>query len=742
MRTPALYALIFFAGGILLAVNTELPAMIYLGVAVIAAALAVIVYLTGKALISRALICAAMVAGGAFLTELQSAEFPSNHISRFASASQIMTVTGTVVSEPDIRPDKTFLTVEVDSLRYRERAIPSCGRLRLQVQEPTTAFGYRDRIMFTGYMNLPQSGRNPGAFDYRRYLAIRQISAIVTINSASRITILQSGGSEPFVRGVITPVREYIASVFEHYLPAEQAAVMKGFLIGDVRYISRDVYQRFKDTGTLHVLAASGANVAYVISALFLGIRLFRLARQYRVYLLIAGVVVFSFLAYNQPSVVRASVMAVVTLIGVALYRDTNWVNNISVAGLIILAFRPLYLYDLGFQLSFGAAFALILFMPALERFLPRPQGILKKSGRYFLLILNGSVVAQLGVIPVLIYNFHTVPLVSFLANLVVVPLVGISTTLGIILVFLSAIPVVSTLLGTVLTLSLKLTLTSIDYFYALPIPQLRLAAPHILLIICYYLGLQIIFSSIMKRRLAALFPVLLLVCLNTLVWKDVIAGENPRTEVTFLDTRDMTTVFIKEPDGTSTLINGGGADVSTNRGETTVLPFLLAKGVSHLDEVRVTTDGAGNRESIRSVMAGLRQRWPGDGDRTADDLDLDEMIAATDSLPILYSGDFTIALLAGEVPVQNLNNLPPNVQVLAADWRYLKQSEFAGFLKLLHVETLILTNYPSYYTAREPLRLLRESMPESEIYSVLESGGIVVSIYTDGYRVSATANR
>ena len=253
-----------------------------------------------------------------------------------------MTVTGIVVSEPDIRPTKTYLTVQVDSLQYRDRAIASCGNLRLQIQAPTSAFGYRDRIKFTGYVNLPFSGRNPGAFDYRRYLAIRQISATVTLPSADRITLLQSGASEPFVRTIVTPVRDYISSVFERFLPSEQAAVMKGFLIGDVRNISSEVYQRFKDTGTLHVLAASGANVAYVVTTLLLFIRLFRLPRQYRIYLLIAGVVIFSFLAYNQPSVVRAAVMAIVTLIGMALYRDTNWLNNISVAGLVILVFRPL----------------------------------------------------------------------------------------------------------------------------------------------------------------------------------------------------------------------------------------------------------------------------------------------------------------------------------------------------------------------------------------------------------------
>jgi competence protein ComEC len=741
MRTPALYALIFFAGGILLATNTALPAMAYLGVAVLASALAIIGYLLEKTATSRAAICLAVLSTGAFLTELQSADFPSNHISHFAGADKFMTVTALVVSEPDIRPTKTFLTVQVDSLQYRDRIIAACGNLRLQIQAPTAAFGYRDRIKFAGYVNQPFSGRNPGAFDYRRYLAIRQISATVTVPSTDRITLLESGADEPFVRSIVIPVRDYISSVFERSLPSEQAAVMKGFLIGDVRNISREIYQRFKDTGTLHVLAASGANVGYVIATLLLVFRLFRLPRRYRIYLLIAGVVVFSFLAYNQPSVVRASVMAIITLIGMALYRDTNWLNNISMAGLVILVFRPLYLFDLGFQLSFGAAFALILFMPVCEKWMPKPTGIIHKATRYFLMIFYGSIVAQLGVMPILIYNFHTVPLVSFLANLVIVPLVGVATTLGIVLVFLSAIPMVSTLFAEVLVITLRLTLSSIDYFHALPISQLRLGAPSLLAIIGYYLALQLVFSFVSRKRIA-LLAVLLLVSTSALIWKNVISDGGNETEITFLDTRDLTTLFIKQTDGQAVLINGGGVNQSVNLGEATVLPFLLTKGVDRLDRVLSTSAQSSNMRSLLSAIAGVEQSSPSAANDSAYLQSLTSRIELLDSSTIISSRTANLLLLTGSTPVQDLNSLPPTINLVAADWHYLTQADFIAFLKSFHVETVIVTSYPTLYTSKEPLRRLREELPYLQVYSVLESGGITLRLAVNGFRVLATANR
>jgi hypothetical protein len=96
---------------------------------------------------------------------------------------------------------------------------------------------------------------------------------------------------------------------------------------------------------------------------------------------------------------------------------------------------------------------------------------------------------------------------------------------------------------------------------------------------------------------------------------------------------------------------------------------------------------------------------------------------------------------LAGSTPVQDLNNLPPTINVVAADWHYLRQNGFVAFLKSFHVETVILTSYPTLYTSKEPLRRLREELPNLPILSVLESGGITLRLAADGYRVLATAN-
>lgn len=163
MRAPALYALIFF-DGIVIASYTSLPAMAYLGIAAISAA-AVIYTLANRTLSSRITLCIALVSAAAFLTCLQLREIPSNHISHFLHLDGKSTIVGRIVSEPDIRPTKTFLTVEAESLSRQGITIATSGAVRLRISKATNEFNIDDRIKFNGFVVRPFDSRNPGAFD-------------------------------------------------------------------------------------------------------------------------------------------------------------------------------------------------------------------------------------------------------------------------------------------------------------------------------------------------------------------------------------------------------------------------------------------------------------------------------------------------------------------------------------------------------------------------------------------------
>lgn len=722
MRAPALYALLFFICGILVAGYLALPSLLLLGVTILSLASAIVCSLIGRLSLSRVAICLALTSAGAFATELVTSELPVNHISHFTDFDEPVELVGEVVSEPDMRADKTFLAVAVDSLAKGDRRLAVTGRIRLRLAEPTMRFNYRDRIRFRGYLNAPLGARNPGAFDYRRYLLIRGINGVVNLPNSGRVELVASGAQDPFIRNLVKPIRDYIIATFDSFLPPASAAVMRGFLIGDVRFISRDVYQRFKDTGTLHVLAASGANVAYVIATIFFIMRPFRTPRRFKLIVALVGVVIFSFLAYNQPSVVRASVMAVTALLGKLLYRDVEPLNVISFAALVILAFEPLYLFDLGFQLSFAAAYGLVLVMPELDKRLPRAKHLPGKLLRNGVILFAGTVTAQLAVSPILLAAFHQVPLVSFVSNLIVVPLVGIATTAGVLLVLFSAIPYLNELIAAVLTLTLKTTLASIDYFTLLPVAKLRLGTPSAGEIMLYYALLLALISWWKRSRLTVLFSGLGFVAVNIIIWGAVLGSDDQISRMTILDTGDVSTIFVEQP-GTTTLINGGGASGGFDRGESVVAPFLLSQGILDIDRILATSDRAGNLQSLQSVLAGLREPW--ESDPVTDSARIEsapsQLLLQFDSLQILSLCEYQ--------PVQNLRNLPQNVDLLICDWRYLQHGQMDVLAARISAPRIILTSYPSRYESRDLLEQYRTDHPGQELLSTLESGGIVLKI-------------
>ena len=729
MRAPALYALIFFVIGILLGCQKSLPGMAYLGLAVLSTSAAVIYTIVNRTVLSRAALCLALIGAAAFLTNLQLREFPLNHISHFTSLSGRSTIVGQIAEEPDIRPTKTFLTIAVDSLARHGIVVPVSGQIRVRVPGIANELNIGDEVRFSGFVSAPTGERNPGAFDYRQYLEMRQISAICNLNSSERVELARPDSGRGFVRSVVGPVRSYIVKVFDKYLSPEQSTLMRGFLIGDVRMIPKEVYQRFRDTGTLHVLAASGSNVGYVTLTIFLAARIFRIPRRSRYILAIVGVVIFSFLAYNQPSVLRASTMAVVALIGLILRRDQNWLNTISVAGLVVLAIHPLYLFDLGTQLSFAAAFALILFMPALEPWTPHGSALVARGARYFLLILYGSIVAQLGVMPILLYHFHTVPLVSFLANLLIVPLVGFAASLGIVLVFVSALPVVVGLCGQLLGLTMDFVGWAIVFFEQLHIPPIQLGAPEFLTVATYYLFLQVVLTLKTRSAHFVAFLFLFVVALNGVVWKAVWAGPETGARVTILDTSSLTTIFAREPDGRTTLINGGGASEAFDNGEGVVLPFLRFRGINTVGELVYTTEREGNLRSLKTVADVVRAREDSVGLRRSDPV----IRIDCDSLSILF--------LTEVVPVQNLNITDSRVAVLGLDWGYLGEASGGKVMEMFHPETVVFTNYTSRFARTEGLALWRAKYPETRTVAVLEGGAVELEIKRGHVHVWTTAN-
>jgi len=204
-------------------------------------------------------------------------------------------------------------------------------------------------------------------------------------------------------------------------LPATERALVAGFLLGDTRDLPDGVIKQFRTAGLSHLLAVSGANVAFVLA--LAGPVLRRMPRTARLGAALAVLVVFGAMTRWEPSVLRACAMAAIAVVAVYVGRPAQAVRLLALAVTALLLLDPFLVHSVGFGLSVGASLGIALLAVPIARRLRGPRW-LRDS-------LATTAAAQIGVAPVLIPVFGSIPLVAVPANLLAVPLVGPLTIWG-----------------------------------------------------------------------------------------------------------------------------------------------------------------------------------------------------------------------------------------------------------------------------------------------------------------------
>lgn len=265
--------------------------------------------------------------------------------------------------------------------------------------------------------------RNPSDPDPVRLARRTGVASGARVQSAHVIAAFGSG-----LGALIDRARFATAERLERVLPPEQAAIAKALALGDRGGIEPEVRDRWARAGVAHLLAISGLHVG-LIAGLVWGLLRFLLAllpgagercstRRLAAVTTIPVVVLFCLWVGAPASAVRATVMVVAFLAGLAIGRPSNGANALGIAGSLLLLADPTSVYDAGFLLSFAAAAALLL-MPRL----PHVQGVGRRLRRLIIGTALASIAATLATAPITAYHFGQVSLIAPLTNLVAVPL-------------------------------------------------------------------------------------------------------------------------------------------------------------------------------------------------------------------------------------------------------------------------------------------------------------------------------
>lgn len=241
-----------------------------------------------------------------------------------------------------------------------------------------------------------------------------------------KITLLPS--SKNPMSEASTFVRIKISKLIEETLPPVSASLMMGILFGAKENFPDDFYQKLQLTGVLHVIAASGMNVSFFTGAVMFSLGSF-LKRQVAIFLSIIAVIFYSFLVGFDPSILRASLMAILAFTASFFGRQAFSILTLFTTGYLLLLWKPSFLFDVGFQLSFMATLGIILINPIFGRLgAPLRQG---SAGQGLGEDFKTTVSAQIATFPILLGTFGKVGILGILVNMFVLWTVPILMLLG-----------------------------------------------------------------------------------------------------------------------------------------------------------------------------------------------------------------------------------------------------------------------------------------------------------------------
>jgi competence protein ComEC len=619
------------------------------------------------------------------------------------------TAEGMVCENPQVSPDRTELIICSVRVITRGAPLPVAGHVLLHLRE-YASFQLGDWVRFRVRLRLPRNFGNPGAFDYESVLRFRGILARGFINDASGIIVIRSLTANPWLAS-LEDFRRRIAKAIEHRAPETEGTIIKAMILGDQREIPQEVMEKFNRTGTTHIIAISGFNVGIV--ALF-SLWLIRPLLKSSQWILLRGnvtalstsfailiVVGYTFIAGAGLSVVRASLMVVAFMISLLLNRDRDLTNTLALAALLILIISPSSLFSISFQLSFSAVAAILFMAPRLTALLGPPPKTTDNAQtnrqRFTALMHKGlhatavfffvSLAATLGTLPLILFYFNRLSLVTLAANLMVVPILGVLAT-PLCLFIILAVPLfpllADGLIGTSAWL-VRISLTLIDTFSGWSWAALFVSTPTLPEIVAYYL---LLVSSVflIERRLSRTHPpteqkrgflwkslsvlALLFFMIDGLYLYDR-SCHRGRLSLTAVDVGQGSSVLVRFPGGHRMLVDGGGFyDETFDVGRYVLAPFLWKERITTIDTVVLTHPHPDHLQGLLFILENFRVREVWTNGEVMDSPLYDSFLRIIHERAIAWQvlSDHTpVRQLAGvEIRIMNPSAVPPSFPKIA----------------------------------------------------------------------------
>ena len=491
-------------------------------------------------------------------------------------------ITGQIVSSKEIKNNKIKFYFRADDADINGKTYKKLNsKFLISSFNKDLNISIGDYARISGKLRHPTPATNPHQFDYQKYLLNNDIKNILYLENYEKIKE-PNFKNDPWYTTLakFEKTREQIIEKHSKNIKSPNLEILGGIVFGN-ETINPDekIKENFKNSGLLHLLAASGLNVALIYGIWWWIASLIRFPYNLSILIGAIFVILYTFMTGFPPSILRASIMLLFVLLGKIIDRNANSLALVFFVGLLILLFSPKMLYDVGFQLSFAVTIGLISCVPIIiskfKKLDKKYQEKYKKLSRiekYFISLFSPSnlativaipLVAQIFVIPLQLHYFNNFAPYSILANVAVVPFIGLLSFIGFISSIFALIPFLNkeiiflfdSIANPLLTLLIKIS----EFFVSFKHSLVTTSAFNLFQIFTFWI-IAFVFTLNLKNNFKNKKQIIILISITTIFLTSFVNLNhfNKNLEITMFDVKNADCFLIKTPKNKYIMIDTG----------------------------------------------------------------------------------------------------------------------------------------------------------------------------------------
>lgn len=496
--------------------------------------------------------------------------------------------TGRIVSIPN-SSDKTRLKFFMDIESANKEPVNGKTLVFLSGEsEKLPSLNIGETISLHGDLRKPFYSTNPSQFDYSAYLKnFNTFTVLYSDGENFKILKNKDTGLKWKIFQYLNNTRNKIIERHGKYLKSPNLEILGGIVFGDDAVAPPDyIKDSFINSGLLHILAASGMNVAFIYTFWFFILKFFGIPFKPRVLSGMLVIILYTLMTGLGASVVRAALMLLFVLAGKLIDRDTHSVSLLSLVAVLMLIYNPAYINDVSFQLSFLVTFGLLT---TAQIFAEKLSGV----PNWIKIPVLVPLVAQIWIAPVQMFYFNTFSLYSIFANITTVSLLSVISFCGFVSSVFAIIPPVADTVCMCFDFFMNYLLNVLvwisDFFANLPHCLLQTRHPDIWQLVLYY-SMLLAVTCLIKYNQYKKTLFVILVLGFALIYTGIKPVSN-ELEIIAFDVGNADSFLIKTPQNKYFFVDTGKAPYKSGNSQAKIimLKYLKDRGIKNLEGIIVT---------------------------------------------------------------------------------------------------------------------------------------------------------